>query len=136
MNKKLTIGVAIIIVVVAYLFWSGMKDSSEYFQTVSEFFNQPEELIGKGTRVNGELVPGSMNFDAQNIILTFKLTDGEKELSVRYNGVAPDAFSEAVSIVVEGKYEDGLFNATNIMTKCPSKYEVELEEPPSKNTIN
>ena len=127
MNRKLLIGGAIILIVVAYLFWSGMKDSSVYFMTVNEFFNQIDQMEGKGTRVNGDIVSGSIKWDAPNLLLTFQLTDGKNVLNVRHNGVAPDTFQESLSVVVEGKYENGTFNATQIMTKCPSKYEAKKE---------
>ena len=127
MNKKLVIGGIIIIIVVAYLFWSGMKDSSVYFMTVDEFFAQIDQMEGKGTRVNGDIVDGSINWDAQNLLLTFQLTDGKNVLNVRHNGIAPDTFNEGLSVIVEGKYENGSFNSTQIMTKCPSKYEAKRE---------
>ncbi|UCE08339.1 MAG: cytochrome c maturation protein CcmE [bacterium] len=103
MNRKLIIGGLIILIVVAYLFWSGMKDSSVYFLTVEEFFEQIEQMEGKGTRVNGDVVPGSIKWDAQNLLLTFQLTDGKNVLNIRHNGVAPDTFTEDLSVVVEGK---------------------------------
>ena len=127
MNRKLLFGGVIIIVVVGYLFWSGMKGSSVYFMTVNEFFAQIDQMEGKGTRVNGDIVDGSIKWDAHNLLLTFQLTDGKNVLNVRHNGVAPDTFIEGLSVVVEGKYENGTFNATQIMTKCPSKYEAERE---------
>lgn len=127
MNKRFVIGIVIIILVVAYLFWSGMKESSVYFLTVGEFSEQQHKLIGKGIRINGDIVPGSIQWDAANLILTFQLTDGKNTVNVRHKGVAPDTFSEAVSVVVEGKYQDGIFEATQIMTKCPSKYEAKKE---------
>jgi cytochrome c-type biogenesis protein CcmE len=127
MNRKLLIGGTIILIVVAYLFWSGMKDSSVYFMTVNEFFNEIDQMEGKGTRVNGDIIPGSIKWDAPNLLLTFQLTDGKNVLNVRHNGVAPDTFQEGLSVVVEGKYENGTFNATQIMTKCPSKYEAKKE---------
>ncbi len=127
MNRKLIIGGIIILMVVAYLFWSGMKDSSVYFLTVDEFFAQMDQMEGKGTRINGEIVPGSIKWDASNLLLTFQLTDGKNVLNVRHKGVAPDTFQEGLSVVVEGKYEQGVFNATQIMTKCPSKYEAKKE---------
>ena len=79
------------------------------------------------TRNEKQLIIDSVNWDAENLILTFQLTDGKDTLNVRHKGVAPDTFAEAVSVVVEGKYEDGIFNATQIMTKCPSKYEAKRE---------
>ena len=127
MNKKLVVGTLIIVLVVAYLFWSGMKDSSSYFLEIDEFFHQKEELVGKGTRINGTLVPNSINWDAENLILKFQMTDGKDTLNVVHYGVAPDTFTEAPSVVVEGKYEDGIFKSTQIMTKCPSKYEARRE---------
>ncbi|MDZ7333691.1 MAG: cytochrome c maturation protein CcmE [candidate division KSB1 bacterium] len=127
MNKKLLIGGLIIFIVVVYLFWSGMKDSSVYFLTVDEFFAQAHQLEGKGTRINGEVVPGSIQWDAPRLLLSFQLTDGNKVLNVQHKGVAPDTFQEGLSVVVEGKYENGTFNATQIMTKCPSKYEAKRE---------
>lgn len=127
MNKKLLIGGLIILIVVVYLFWSGMKDSSVYFLTVDEFFAQADKLEGKGTRINGEVVPGSIRWDAPRLLLSFQLTDGNKVLNVQHKGVAPDTFQEGLSVVVEGKYENGTFNATQIMTKCPSKYEAKRE---------
>lgn len=126
-NKKLIIGGLIILIVVVYLFWSGMKDSSVYFLTLDEFFAQAEQLKGKGTRINGEVAPGSIQWDATRLLLSFQLTDGKNVLNVKHNGVAPDTFQEGLSVVVEGKYEDGAFTATQIMTKCPSKYEAKRE---------
>jgi cytochrome c-type biogenesis protein CcmE len=127
MNKKLIIGGLIILLAVAYLFWSGMKDSSVYFLTVEELFAQIDRMEGKGTRINGDIVPGSIKWDAPNLLLTFQLTDEKNLLNVRHKGVAPDTFQEGLSVVVEGKYENGIFNATQIMTKCPSKYEAKRE---------
>ncbi|MDW7680223.1 MAG: cytochrome c maturation protein CcmE, partial [bacterium] len=85
------------------------------------------ELTHKGIRVNGEPVPGSIQWDAHNLVLEFEITDGEKTLPVKYNGVAPDTFSEEVSVVVEGKFDGEIFHAIQIMTKCPSKYEPKQE---------
>jgi len=127
MNKKLTIGGGIILLVIAYLFWSGMNNSSVYFLEVSEFYDQQEQFIGKGTRINGKIVPGSIQWNAQELLLTFQITDGSKTMDVRYKGVAPDTFTEDLSVVVEGKYESNVFLATQIMTKCPSKYEAKRE---------
>ncbi|MFZ5516995.1 MAG: cytochrome c maturation protein CcmE [Candidatus Zhuqueibacterota bacterium] len=127
MNKKLAVGGSIILLVVGYLFWSGMNNSSVYFLEVSEFYDQQDQFIGKGTRINGKIVPGSINWNARDLLLTFQITDGSRTMDVRYKGVAPDTFTEDLSVVVEGKYENNVFLATQIMTKCPSKYEAKRE---------
>jgi cytochrome c-type biogenesis protein CcmE len=41
---------------------------------------------------------------------------------VRYNNPKPANFEEAEQLVVQGRTQDGVFVADNILVKCPSKY--------------
>lgn len=50
----------------------------------------------------------------------------------RGGGGKPNNFELAVSLVVTGQVEGGTLKASNIMTKCPSKYESKGEELTSK----
>lgn len=45
------------------------------------------------------------------------------EMKVIYEGVMPNNFESATSVVVTGSYRNGYFHAKDILTKCPSKYE-------------
>jgi cytochrome c-type biogenesis protein CcmE len=51
-------------------------------------------------------------------------------MNVVYNGIIPDAFTEDVQVIVEGKYhkDTNTFNASTLLAKCPSKYEAEVEK--------
>jgi cytochrome c-type biogenesis protein CcmE len=49
--------------------------------------------------------------------------DGGREMQVVYAGAKPNNFEMANAIVVKGRYRDGIFQASDILTKCPSKYE-------------
>lgn len=49
------------------------------------------------------------------------------ELKVVYKGTIPNNFESSTSVVVTGKYKNGYFHATDILTKCPSKYESQYE---------
>jgi len=52
------------------------------------------------------------------------MTDAQgHEMKVVFNGTMPNNFESAKSVVVTGEYKDGCFQASNILTKCPSKYE-------------
>ena len=53
-----------------------------------------------------------------------------KKLKVIYNGIIPDAFSSDAPVIIEGTYNisNETFYAKNLMAKCPSKYEVSVEE--------
>ncbi|MCF6270551.1 MAG: cytochrome c maturation protein CcmE [Melioribacteraceae bacterium] len=66
--------------------------------------------------------------DKQNRIFSFYMEDHNgKELKVIYKGAIPNNFEASTSVVVTGKYENGKFYASDILTKCPSKYETEYE---------
>jgi cytochrome c-type biogenesis protein CcmE len=44
-------------------------------------------------------------------------------MEVSFSGILPGNFYSASLLVVTGKYHNGMFEATEILTKCPSKYE-------------
>ena len=53
--------------------------------------------------------------------------DTNMALTVNKNGIKPVNFEHAEQIVVLGRYNpvSGIFEADNILTKCPSKYQKE-----------
>lgn len=62
--------------------------------------------------------------DKANNTFTFFMKDqAGREMKVIYNGTIPNNFESASNVVVTGKYNNGCFHATNVLTKCPSKYE-------------
>lgn len=70
-------------------------------------------------------------FDAKTSTFTFYLKDDNgRECKVVLDGAAPNNFELATSVVAKGRYvpEQGYFHATEILTKCPSKYEAQAEE--------
>ncbi len=95
-----------------------------YYMTPSEIIAGEREIYGEGLRLGGIVVDGSIEWDAKNLLLAFQVKDEKNSLPVIYQGVVPDAFENGVEIVVEGTYtEDGVFKATTLLPKCPSKYE-------------
>ncbi|MCX6120461.1 MAG: cytochrome c maturation protein CcmE [Ignavibacteriales bacterium] len=79
----------------------------------------------KKIQVKGEWVKDrESSFDAQKIQYTFFLKDDSGEiLKVVLDGAKPNNFDLATSVVIKGKYVDNYFHATEVLTKCPSKYE-------------
>ncbi|HMN49441.1 MAG TPA: cytochrome c maturation protein CcmE [Ignavibacteriaceae bacterium] len=59
----------------------------------------------------------------QNTFSFFMKDEKGDEMKVIYNGVMPNNFETATSVVVTGSYQNGYFHAKDILTKCPSKYE-------------
>ena len=50
-----------------------------------------------------------------------------KVMPVEYRGVIPGNFDQAVSIVAIGQYQGDHFEASQLLVKCPSKYQAEAE---------
>jgi len=67
-----------------------------------------------------------IDWNAEDVELSFTITEGGKNMEVVYRGARPSGFKAGSSILVEGKYSpEGIFRASQLIMKCPSKYELE-----------
>jgi len=128
-QKKFAIGAAIIVVAIGYLMYTGVKASSVYYRTVDEVLAMGPKAKNMALRLEGKVEPGTIEKDAANLKLTFRIIDeSKKSIPVDYKGSPPDMFQEDIDVVVEGKLsEDGRFIANKLLTSCPSKYEAAEE---------
>jgi cytochrome c-type biogenesis protein CcmE len=92
------------------------------------FFNSPTDLVEKhvapGTRVRvgGLVVPGSI-VKGQNLVVHFQVTDGNKAITVNYQGILPDLFKEGQGVVTEGVLDPGgTFRADTVLAKHDERY--------------
>lgn len=126
MKKKYIIGGAIIAVVAGYLLYLTLDSSLSYYVTVSELVDKGPEVYDTDIRVAGKVADSPVDWKAEEIELSFTITEGGQTLPVIYHGAKPDGFTAGADIVVEGKYyPDNIFQASSIVLKCPSKYELE-----------
>jgi len=126
MKKKLKpILISVIVLsVVGYLIFTGLRDTMTYYLTVSEVLAKSTEIHDQTIRVGGNVTPDSIQWDAKDLMLLFKIEDDQSVLHIEYKGVVPDSFKPGQEVVVEGRYTgQGRFLATTIMPKCASKYE-------------
>ncbi|MCX7876849.1 MAG: cytochrome c maturation protein CcmE [Melioribacteraceae bacterium] len=120
MKNKYLFGGAIIVVflgVMIYLFTQTNIQYESNFEKVAE--------VGKTVKATGVWVrERNYEYDKANEIFTFYMKDSQgKEMCVKYHGSIPNNFESSTSVVVTGKYENGVFKASEILTKCPSKYQ-------------
>jgi cytochrome c-type biogenesis protein CcmE len=140
MNRKVRFLVASLLLVgaVAYLMYTGVRQSAVYYLTIGEFLVRKEALANEGIRVAGRVTKGSVTkkMTPNGEELTFRLgdfkTDGEDAgdvhgVPVHFVGITPDMFKAegGSDVIVEGKYRDGVVQAQSVLTSCPSKYEAE-----------
>ena len=129
-NRKLISTLASIGIVVGaavYLLVSGFDDTVVYYKTVDELMAAPERFETRPVRINGRLVPGSVQVKPDTREYRFKLIKRQKQLTVAFSGILPDTMQEGQDLVVQGVYDVSrrLFIASEVLTKCPSKYEAE-----------
>ena len=125
MKRRYLVGVIILVLVVGYLFYLSFGSSVSYYVTVSEFFAKGTELYDTNIRIAGKIADNSIDWDAQDLKLRFAITEGGKNMPVMYHGAQPSGFQAGSDILVEGKYSsDGIFQASQLIMKCPSKYEI------------
>ena len=124
---KLSVGVVVIVMAVAYLIFSGTTGGSTmYFLTVPEVQQKLIAIKGEPIRVAGKVTEDPINWDVHNLSLAFVIGDAQSRIPVRYTGVKPDMFQTGVDVIVEGHIgQDGVLMASVLMTSCPSKYQEE-----------
>ena len=65
---------------------------------------------------------GSLVRTGDGLSLRFRVTDQNNVLSVTYTGITPDLFKEGKGVVAQGRLEDGIFVATEILAKHDENY--------------
>lgn len=121
---KYLVGAFLIFGVIGYLIFFGLTQTSQWALNLGEFAAKGPSAIGQGARISGQLEANSVQKDIKGNKIAFVLTDGKNRLPVNYSGVVPDTFDRATEVVVEGKLaSDGTFAASNVLAKCPSKYD-------------
>lgn len=115
--------------IVALVMTSGANESI-YSRSVDRLMNEKVKLAGRNVRVEGTLVKGTLKRRDQPCEYRFEITGGGVVLPVRYaQCIVPDTFRDMpgteVKVTAEGTLaKAGHFEATQIMAKCPSKYEM------------
>lgn len=121
---KFLIGGLLILGAIAYVTISSFQSNAIYYLTLKELNAQRSAIINQPVRVNAPLDKSSIQFDDKSLTLKFNLKEDNLTLPVVYKGVKPDTFEQGESVVAEGKLgTDGVFIASTILVKCPSKYE-------------
>jgi cytochrome c-type biogenesis protein CcmE len=126
-RKQFLIAGLVIVVALGYLGYNAFQGASMYYLTVGELLAKGEAAYGEQLRVSGKAVEGTVQADSGANVLRFSLADGDgATMPVVYEGIVPDAFKEGADVVVEGGLTPpGVFEASSLLVKCPSKYEPE-----------
>ena len=101
-------------------FYFAAPNALQYFRSpteVAESAPGPNETF----RIGGLVEEGSL-VRGQGAEISFRVTDTNAAIPVKYTGVLPDLFGENEGVVATGKYVDGTFMATEILAKHDETY--------------
>jgi cytochrome c-type biogenesis protein CcmE len=117
--------------VVVALVLGGMKDNSTYAKRVDDLIREKTRFVGRSVSAQGSLVHGTLVKRDSPCEYRFTIEKNGVSVPVRFGQcVVPDSFRDVagmdVDVTVVGKLlADNSFEANSIVTKCPSKYEME-----------
>lgn len=123
MNKKLLIAVALVVVAAGFLLYNAMGKPSGFYMTVTELKNSPTNYEGERIRMGGDVEDGTIVRGEIGDPIKFVVSDGQTTMPIVYDGAVPDIFSDEAQVIATGTYQDGVFHADELLTKCPSKFE-------------
>ncbi len=123
-QTKLLLGAFIILAAIGAYVFTSVNATQQYFLTLSEVKAKGDLTRTETVRVGGNLAPNSTHINTKDTTAQFTLTDGTNVLPVVYKGILPDTFEKSTQVIAEGKIgPDGVFHASLVLAKCPSKYD-------------
>ncbi len=130
--KRWAYGVAAVAILAAagFMVYNAMSSSLVYFILPSEYAANPHDYDGRRLRLGGLVQPGSIVFDNEDLRLTFHVTDSIESYFVRHQGTPPDMFQENTGVVIEGRFEDGVFVSDNLLVRHSEVYQAPEEGEP------
>ena len=135
-RRLVLLGLAVVIVAgFGYLVYGGIGENLVYFVTPTELLAKGAGAEGAPVRLGGQVVPGSVTWNAEAIDLRFLMTDGAKQIEVHSRKAPPQMFREGMGVVVEGKLAPGgVFESDNLMVKHSNEYKAPHEGAPPQET--
>jgi cytochrome c-type biogenesis protein CcmE len=140
---KFLIGGLLILAAVTYLIISSTTAGARYFITVKELLNN-SQYVDKTIRISGAVIGDTIQYDDKNLIIDFSIanipadyTDLSKALYESVNDpnstripvhivgqVKPDLLKHEAQAILTGSLDkNGVFQATELLLKCPTRFQ-------------
>jgi cytochrome c-type biogenesis protein CcmE len=137
-KAKILLSIAVLAVGGGLLVRSSIAEA-DYYKHVHEVNADPARYTGKRLKVHGFVEAGSISeqIAGDQMTRTFVLEYQGERIMVRHHGPKPDTFRDLAEVVAAGKLvaqPDGqlVVEATELMAKCPSKYEQNRRTAPTQ----
>jgi cytochrome c-type biogenesis protein CcmE len=122
------VGTVLVLTGFGYLIWGGLGGNLVYFVTPTELLARGDAAYDSPVRLAGNVVPGSVEWNARELDLRFHLSDGETDIEVWSKGAPPAMFQDTMGVVVEGRYSrSGVFESSSVMVRHSNEYKAPPE---------
>lgn len=109
--------------VVLLLAFAGFAFTS-FKQTMTPYVSFHEaKTLNRTLQVAGSLVKKSSSYHDDALYFAIREPSSGQTMQVRYKGVKPANFEDALSVVAIGRYAGDRLEADKLLVKCPSKYQ-------------
>lgn len=126
-RKRLMVGgfLAVLLVVLGVVAWQGLSNAALYFRTADEAVEQRASLGERRFRIEGTVVPGSVEPDG--LAVRFSIESNDVQVAVFHEGDPPDLFQEDIPVVLEGAWSqtDDVFLSDEILVRHTEEYEAD-----------
>jgi cytochrome c-type biogenesis protein CcmE len=122
-NQRLVlVSAALVAVLLAVLLamW-GLRERASYFYTPADVAAGKAQQ-GEAMRLGGMVEKGSIQHEPDGVTIRFVVTDGKAATPVVFRGIPPELFREGSGAVAEGRMQNGVFVADNILAKHDERY--------------
>lgn len=124
--RPLLLGLSVAIVVGGLGFLLTDSAGFEYYKHVDEVLKDKPQWQDKRLQLHGFVVPSTIakriDRDHQKLEYKFRVENCGAIVETRFAGVVPDTFKEGAEVVLKGKFDGDVFQTSEVMAKCPSKY--------------
>ena len=149
---KFLIGGLLIVAAVVYLIASSTQAAAQYYLTIDELAGKGDSIRGRDLKISGAVDGETIVYDPQTLTLKFTIANvpadldqiekagglaevlhqavsdpNASRLQVVYIGVKPDLLRHEAQAILTGRMgDDGVFQASELLLKCPTRYEEEV----------
>jgi len=149
---KFLVGFLLIAVAVVYLIASSTQAAAQYYLTIDELAAKGDSVRGRDLKISGAVDGETITYDPETLTLRFTIANvpadldeieaagglaevlhqavsdpDASRLQVVYTGVKPDLLRHEAQAILTGRIgDDGVFQASELLLKCPTRYEEEV----------
>jgi cytochrome c-type biogenesis protein CcmE len=151
-SAKFLIGGGLIVAAIVYLIATSTQSAAQYYLTIDELAARGDQVLGRDLKISGAVLGDSIQYEPDTLTLRFTIVNvpadldqveqagglaevlhqavsdpASRRLDVVYVGPMPDLLRHEAQAIVTGRMgADGVFQADELLLKCPTRYEEEI----------